>query len=456
MQRERAPVVAEPLPLADHVGGGAAASASTVGQRSSQRCQRGTTRSTCVCCDITSQTRIAYGSSSSATGDRGRLAEPSQKKLLHAAQPRRAPAGLSAGFRPQRCITDEVRRVRRAALLAIVGGLVLTGCGSGHALLVAGGRGAVSGVDLLDGARFLSPTRLAIVTTASSSCPAVPDRLLVEGRRTIRLDLSEGSWRPAKGSQRKTPVAERPPPDETCTTGLTATPMVIAVDPKQVDVHHRLTIRLYYYHLAQPATLIAPPLGSTKLPGSRHDVGTAAGKRLPDGTPDAIHKIRHVVIIMQENRSFDSYFGTYPGSRRDPDAAGHPAVCVPDPTPHHCSAPVPRHVRPQRRRAARPPTRSPTSTAGRWTASSSQARAGPQRSLRRNPDAPGCSRTPTRPDVMGYHDAARSRTTGPTRTTSCSRTTCSSRTRPGACRRTCSSSPAWSAKCSTHGDPMSC
>jgi len=27
-----------------------------------------------------------------------------------------------------------------------------------------------------------------------------------------------------------------------------------------------------------------------------------------------IHKTKHVVIIMQENRSFDSYFGTYPAS----------------------------------------------------------------------------------------------------------------------------------------------
>ncbi len=37
-----------------------------------------------------------------------------------------------------------------------------------------------------------------------------------------------------------------------------------------------------------------------------------------------IHKIKHVIIIMQENRSFDSYFGTYPG------ADGIPAsVCVP-------------------------------------------------------------------------------------------------------------------------------
>src|SRR5215467_13564310 len=30
-------------------------------------------------------------------------------------------------------------------------------------------------------------------------------------------------------------------------------------------------------------------------------------------SPD-IHKIQHVVIIMQENRSFDNYFGTYPGA----------------------------------------------------------------------------------------------------------------------------------------------
>ncbi|MBV8728129.1 MAG: phospholipase, partial [Candidatus Eremiobacteraeota bacterium] len=37
-----------------------------------------------------------------------------------------------------------------------------------------------------------------------------------------------------------------------------------------------------------------------------------------------IHKIKHVVIIMQENRSFDSYFGTYPGADGIP-----PAACIP-------------------------------------------------------------------------------------------------------------------------------
>ena len=47
-----------------------------------------------------------------------------------------------------------------------------------------------------------------------------------------------------------------------------------------------------------------------------------------------IHRIRHVVIIMQENRSFDSYFGTYPGADGIP-----PNVCLPDPVHGRCSRP---------------------------------------------------------------------------------------------------------------------
>jgi phospholipase C len=48
-----------------------------------------------------------------------------------------------------------------------------------------------------------------------------------------------------------------------------------------------------------------------------------------------IHKIKHVVVIMQENRSFDSYFGTYPGA--DGINLATPP-CVPDPA--HGDAPV--------------------------------------------------------------------------------------------------------------------
>jgi phospholipase C len=52
-----------------------------------------------------------------------------------------------------------------------------------------------------------------------------------------------------------------------------------------------------------------------------------------------IHKIKHVVIIMQENRSFDSYFGTYPGADGIPTKDGKPTVCVPDPRAHTCVRP---------------------------------------------------------------------------------------------------------------------
>src|SRR5438552_420167 len=51
---------------------------------------------------------------------------------------------------------------------------------------------------------------------------------------------------------------------------------------------------------------------------------------LGSSPPDAIHKIQHVVIIMQENRSFDSYFGTFPGAEGIPMQNGVPTACVPD------------------------------------------------------------------------------------------------------------------------------
>ncbi len=61
--------------------------------------------------------------------------------------------------------------------------------------------------------------------------------------------------------------------------------------------------------------------------------------------PSGIHKIRHIVIIMQENRSFDSYFGTYPGADGIPGLAGNQGKvpCVPDPARHDCQRPYHNH-----------------------------------------------------------------------------------------------------------------
>ena len=43
-----------------------------------------------------------------------------------------------------------------------------------------------------------------------------------------------------------------------------------------------------------------------------------------------IHEIRHVIVIMEENRSFDSFFGTYPHADGIPRKHGRPTVCVPN------------------------------------------------------------------------------------------------------------------------------
>ena len=79
-----------------------------------------------------------------------------------------------------------------------------------------------------------------------------------------------------------------------------------------------------------PAATGARALGAaTRVPAAATRTAPARG----------IHKIKHIVIIMQENRSFDNYFGTYPGADGIPMRNGRPVVCAPDPLRHRCLAP---------------------------------------------------------------------------------------------------------------------
>ena len=50
-------------------------------------------------------------------------------------------------------------------------------------------------------------------------------------------------------------------------------------------------------------------------------------------------KLKHLIFIMQENRSFDTYFGTYPKADGIPMQNGVPTVCVPDSLVHRCVKP---------------------------------------------------------------------------------------------------------------------
>jgi phospholipase C len=69
------------------------------------------------------------------------------------------------------------------------------------------------------------------------------------------------------------------------------------------------------------------------------DIGHASAASAATKPLPGIHKIRHVIVIMQENRSFDSYFGTFPG------ASGIPkGVCVPDPKNGGCVKPYVDHA----------------------------------------------------------------------------------------------------------------
>ena len=109
-----------------------------------------------------------------------------------------------------------------------------------------------------------------------------------------------------------------------------------------------------------------------------------------------IHKIRHVVMIVQENRSFDQYFGTYPG------ADGIPAhVCVPDPKggcdrPFHDAADI---------NNGGPHAASNVSANiddGKMDGFVAQSRSDIFRCI--SPLDPACV-TNSPPDVMGWHDA---------------------------------------------------
>jgi phospholipase C len=103
------------------------------------------------------------------------------------------------------------------------------------------------------------------------------------------------------------------------------------------------------------------------------------------------------VIIMQENRSFDSYFGTYPGADGIPKG-----VCVPDPLRHTCDRP---YHNPVDRNSGGPHDHIDAVrdiAHGRMNGFVRQAEAGRSRFCDVHIDSPLCSLTPKHPDVMGY------------------------------------------------------
>ncbi len=86
--------------------------------------------------------------------------------------------------------------------------------------------------------------------------------------------------------------------------------------------------------ISSAATSVFPANSGTSPKRAFADVAAATGSA-------AAHKIKHVIIIMQENRSFDQYFGTYPGADGIPGLAGHPGrtPCIPAARGQRCAKP---------------------------------------------------------------------------------------------------------------------
>jgi phospholipase C len=169
---------------------------------------------------------------------------------------------------------------------------------------------------------------------------------------------------------------------------------------------------------------------------------------------EGIRKIRHVVIIMQENRSFDSYFATFPGADGIPMRNGVPTVCSPDPKTHTCVRPY--HDR-ANRNAGGPHTAADgvrDIDGGKMDGFQAAARSGRFR-VCEVASSPIC-RTPKKPDTMGYHDwheipnywvYARRFVLQDHMFASVNGWSLPSRL---------SIVSGWSARCSKHSDPMSC
>jgi phospholipase C len=125
----------------------------------------------------------------------------------------------------------------------------------------------------------------------------------------------------------------------------------------------------------------------------------------PSSGATGIHKIKHVIIIMQENRSFDDYFGTYPGADGIPMQNGVPTVCVPDPEANECIKPYHDTSDVNIGGPHGGPNQRASIDGGKMDGFIGQAESEAPGACR--PSTPSCAPPPGGyTDVMGYHTAA--------------------------------------------------
>jgi phospholipase C len=156
-----------------------------------------------------------------------------------------------------------------------------------------------------------------------------------------------------------------------------------------------------------PSQIIPAPAATDASSGSPSATPAPASSAtsvpvIGDPLAQARAKIKHIVVIMQENRSFDQYFGTYPGADGFPRQNGQFTVCINDPRTGTCVYP---YHDPDDKNYGGPHGQKNAAAdinSGQMNGFIAQAEGGKSGcQSTNNPDCGGSSVT----DVMGYHDA---------------------------------------------------
>jgi phospholipase C len=135
--------------------------------------------------------------------------------------------------------------------------------------------------------------------------------------------------------------------------------------------------------------------------------GTGAPIASPSPRLRGFANIQHVIFVVQENRSFDHYFGTFPGADGIPMRHGVPTVCVPDPVLNECVKPYHDHTLVQEGGPHAHPHSVSDIDGGKMDGFVKTIVDGPNYCADHR-DAASCQQDlgpQGQPDVMGWHDA---------------------------------------------------
>jgi phospholipase C len=149
-------------------------------------------------------------------------------------------------------------------------------------------------------------------------------------------------------------------------------------------------------------SLLVVALLALSLAGPGSDRVPLVGVERSDALLTGIHKIRHVILVTQENRSFDSYFGTYPGAHGIAMSNGVPTACVPDPDTGGCDRPFVDHHDVQSGGPHSQAAAARDIDGGAMDGFVAKAETGIRGCV--DPTNPACAPGPM--DVMGYHTAS--------------------------------------------------